>query len=556
MSSVLRPYVTMGVALVGASLIAVTPVVPPPPAVQVRAVRLADVDATSSSAPETITFYNYGTGSPYPSDFGAHGYVRFVEPNYPDSITRILSQPAQAYGLAIHNDYLDSTERIAQVVTNTEMNYELAEGRNVVLFGYSGGATENTMEMRYLMSLPANQQPTPDQLAFLLLGDPNNDNGGMLARFDIPGLQTPTMPSYLDDNPTFTGSTGVISLPTLGITFNGPTPVDQPWHNIIYTGEYDGFSDFPKYPDDLLADINAAYGIAFVHNNYMGMPVSEIKDSFLWQPSAGYDGNTTWYIVPVHDLPMLDPLRDVPVIGTPLADLLQPDLKVLVNLGFGPDNVPYSEYPNVFTPIQPGLPDVSPTTLFNELVAGAKEGIQNFQTDLSQITPSDVTEALQQLAAHPLDILTGLASAFTLGMIPQISLPTVTPLDLTPSNFADQLQILLTDNSSALATIFTQPSAFLEGMTSILTVMGGTIPTYDMELAGLGIHDLLEGNLNSAGTYFGDIPAFTAGLYSIATDLIIGPSVIADTLGNAANAATGLLSEDLNFLAGLPGLLS
>jgi hypothetical protein len=42
MQQALRPYATAGIALVGASMIAITPVVPPPPGVQVRPVRLVD----------------------------------------------------------------------------------------------------------------------------------------------------------------------------------------------------------------------------------------------------------------------------------------------------------------------------------------------------------------------------------------------------------------------------------------------------------------------------------------------------------------------------------
>jgi hypothetical protein len=42
MQQVLRPYATAGIALVGASMIAITPVAPPPPGVQVRPVQLVD----------------------------------------------------------------------------------------------------------------------------------------------------------------------------------------------------------------------------------------------------------------------------------------------------------------------------------------------------------------------------------------------------------------------------------------------------------------------------------------------------------------------------------
>ncbi|HVX23203.1 MAG TPA: PE-PPE domain-containing protein [Acidimicrobiales bacterium] len=43
----------------------------------------------------------------------------------------------------------------------------------------------------------------------------------------------------------------------------------------------------------------------------------------------------SYYTIPTQELPLLNPLREIPVVGIPLADLLQPDLEVLVNLGYG-----------------------------------------------------------------------------------------------------------------------------------------------------------------------------------------------------------------------------
>lgn len=42
---------------------------------------------------------------------------------------------------------------------------------------------------------------------------------------------------------------------------------------------------------------------------------------------------TNYFMIPVNGLPLLDPLREIPLIGNPIADLLQPDLTLLVNLG-------------------------------------------------------------------------------------------------------------------------------------------------------------------------------------------------------------------------------
>ena len=65
------------------------------------------------------------------------------------------------------------------------------------------------------------------------------------------------------------------------------------------------------------------------------------------------DTLTNYYMIPVDDLPLLDPLRLIPVVGNPLADLLQPDMKVLVDLGYGSITDGWSQGPaNVPTPFE------------------------------------------------------------------------------------------------------------------------------------------------------------------------------------------------------------
>ena len=65
MQQALRPYATAGIALVGASMIAVTPMVlPPPPAAQVRSVRLVDASRPGRpGAPDYIEkWVKWGAG--------------------------------------------------------------------------------------------------------------------------------------------------------------------------------------------------------------------------------------------------------------------------------------------------------------------------------------------------------------------------------------------------------------------------------------------------------------------------------------------------------------
>ena len=102
----------------------------------------------------------------------------------------------------------------------------------------------------------------------------------------------------------------------------------------MYTNEYDGFADFPQYPIDPLSDINALLGIAFQHTTYLGLTPEQIQDA-IQLPTSAADTLTNYYMIPDSTLPLLDPLQLIPFVGQPLVDLLEPDLSVLVNLGYG-----------------------------------------------------------------------------------------------------------------------------------------------------------------------------------------------------------------------------
>lgn len=43
----------------------------------------------------------------------------------------------------------------------------------------------------------------------------------------------------------------------------------------------------------------------------------------------------SYYFIRTENLPLLAPLRAIPIIGEPLAALVQPALKVIVDLGYG-----------------------------------------------------------------------------------------------------------------------------------------------------------------------------------------------------------------------------
>ena len=172
-----------------------------------------------------------------------------------------------------------------------------------------------------------------------------------------------------------------------------------------YALEYDGFADSPRYPLNFLSALNAAMGILFVHINY-NSPAYFANTYGLTDPitlegpaKACADGSSSYcrelpvlpgapgspeqkyYFIETPNLPLLAPLRLVPFIGNPLADLIQPVLKVIVDLGYGDPAHGFTSatQPDANVALPFGLfPDVSPVEVLTKLVDGIGEGITDF----------------------------------------------------------------------------------------------------------------------------------------------------------------------------------
>jgi hypothetical protein len=278
-------------------------------------------------------------------------------------------------------DLPDQTSSVGQGLTilNDNILANVANGDVSTVFGYSQSAAIASLEMGILK---AEDVPTKD-VNFVLIGDVSAPNGGLLERFN--GFETISGQTTVDP----------LQLPSLGFNFDGATP-DDGYMTAVYSLEYDGFADFPRYPLDFLADLNAFLGIADLHGTYLnqaaGLPggptEADITGAMPLTTDPAYGTGASYFMIDTLDgspvtPPLVSLLSDIPVVGKPLADLLGPDLTVLINLGYGGDNLGYSDAPaNVPTPF--GLfPDVNPTTLANELVTGAELGFQQFASDLS-----------------------------------------------------------------------------------------------------------------------------------------------------------------------------
>jgi PE-PPE domain len=360
------------------------------------------------------------------------------QPTFSDVDPNALTTPEQFYPITGVNQLpLDTSVAEGLSILNETIAPSLSAGDPVDIFGASQSAVIASLEMEQLEAT----DPTAPA-SFVLIGDLMNPNGGIFERFD--GL----------------------TIPSLGLDFYGATPADD-FPTAIYTLEYDGYADFPRYPLDILSDLNAVEGINVVHGQYLDLTPAEVATAIQLTTSGTTD--TTYYLIPVNDLPLLDPVRDIPLIGNPLADLLQPDLTYLVNLGYGDPLYGYStDAANVATPfgLFPSLSDIE--MMPGLLASGAEQGIENFIGDFTGSGPNPVDLSLNSLTSL-MDSPSGTTSA-----LPDLS----TAL----ANFASDPALPLTEFADALSSDLSTAYGTLLPTADIADAFLTALPAYDASL--------------------------------------------------------------------------
>jgi hypothetical protein len=291
----------------------------------------------------------------------------------------------------------------------------------------------------------------------------------------------------------------------VGITWGGATPSND-FQTTIWTLEYDGFADFPRYPIDIFSDLNAVLGIAFVHGTYPTLTDAQLAQSILLPGSAHLgtpNSLTDYYIIPTENLPLLDPVRIIPLIGNPIADLIQPDLRYLVNWGYGDPNFGWSTSPaNVPTPFG-FLPPLSDTTALGPLlVSGAGQGVTAFVNDLSHLGSGSGGGGALSLPS-----LTGLLSGGGSGGGP-LTLPALPTLQSITSANTAIVSTFTNDLSTAYAVLL--PTA------DIVSAVGISVPDYDVNLFLNGIGQALSGDPVGLLNAFGEPIAADVGLFTVA----------------------------------------
>jgi hypothetical protein len=211
---------------------------------------------------------------------------------------------------------LTADQSVQAGVTDLEAAMAKYGNDHLVIYGYSMGANTVNKEKRRLAAQYPSGTTAPD-IDFVLGGDPNVPNGGLAARF--PGLNTVV----------------------LG-TFDGPEPTDTQFHTDVIIRQYDGAADFPLYPLNIIADLNAVLGFVYIHTH--PFDVSLPADPTTSPAYQGTHGDSSYYFFPTQDLPLFAPLRQ---LGVPesLIDVVEPFFRVLVELGYDRSIKPWDPTP-------------------------------------------------------------------------------------------------------------------------------------------------------------------------------------------------------------------
>jgi hypothetical protein len=192
----------------------------------------------------------------------------------------------------------------------------------------------------------------------------------------------------------------------------------------------------------------------YEHLTYLDLSSGQIQNALPLETTG--DALTNYYVIPVENLPLLDPLRLLPVVGNPLADLLQPDMKVLVNLGYGSITDGWSQGPaNVPTPFELFRTNLNWGDVLTALENGAQQGIQAAIGDLENPDNYQITPLLDNPSLSAL-----VDAAYTSGLTDTLQ---PSPLELT------QAELSAAGFPISDATLLSPPTDIINDFTSTVS---------------------------------------------------------------------------------------
>jgi hypothetical protein len=447
------------------------------------------------AAAENIALIMGGSGTPIPSaEYIAAAFGKYVSQWAPDgTIPQQLVTPEGLYPITPY-PYVKvlplntSVDQGNQIVYD-EVLRQIGADNTLTVFGYSQSAIISSLIMNPdnagCVNTPTCGIDADTPVNFVLIGNEMNPNGGFLSRF--PGL----------------------NLPSLGIPFYGATPEDS-FPVVNYMREYDGFADFPQYPINFLADLNAALGIAFVHGGYLQLPQPEI-DGAIALPTTS--ATQKYFVIPTAELPIATLIRAIPVIGDPIADLLEPALRVLVNLGYGDPNYGWSQgTANVDTTFGV-IPDVDWGETFSLLVDGVVQGVQAF---ISDIMPGG--SMWHDLSTHASRVVADVKSGFD-----------SFAANLTADGIIGTIQTAVTTVAEFISNGAASLYAALLPTADIVNAIVTMLPAYGIDLFLDGVQQILSGDIINGLINAIGMP-WAAGVGLVTTASLIEVLVIANAV--------------------------
>ncbi|BDB39931.1 MULTISPECIES: PE-PPE domain-containing protein [Mycobacterium] len=451
-----------------------------------------------------------GSGTPIPSLAYMASVRPWIQFQVANALSIPLNTPEGLYPLTQIKD-LPLSQSVATGVT--ALNNALfsptgliTAGQKVSVLGYSQSAILSSLELRNLIAAGS---PHAGDLSFTLLGNPMSPNGGLLSRF--PGL----------------------TMPALGLDFYGPTPANSGYPVNVFSLQYDGYTDFPRYPINFLADLNAFLGIQTVHGTYPniinattgalapGYKMVELPVS----PTTAANGLDHYYMITYDHLPLVQPIRSIPLIGNALGDLIEPNLTYLVNWGYGDPHYGYStSYADVWTSF--GLIPPIPQNFIGDQIALANQGWGAFVGDLRAMAPTSLPSLTGLL---PSGAGGGLSLPFTLPGA------TGSPVD----SFFDALRSANTNIVNSITSATADGYALLLPTADIANTIVTTLPSYDFNLFLDGIQQAVHGDPMGVVNAIGNPIAANVALLTLAGGF--QTIVTIDTIESVIGDLTGIL---------------
>lgn len=327
------------------------------------------VPGTGTKDPSKVTGYQENVIGYYVQPTGACGATACVAKPVP-YIAEFWPIPLAGWGGLEGAKWDDS---VASGVTSLNEQYAAADKDSpIVIFGYSQGGTVVTAVKKQL----AENGGIPDNVSFVVIGNASRPNGGLFTR------------------PSFLGH-----IPILDVTFGTGTPTNtgtptRPINTTDVGFQYDGVTDFPKYPANLLATANALAGFWYVHGKMLapkgsdalsatpiGYTPDEVRaavEAATANCTAGnhcqVSGDTRYVTLPAKILPLMLPLLDLGKatgttgLVTPFVDLVSPVARVLIETGYDRRDYGAASPFGLF-------PVIDPLRLGVDLIGAAVQGI-------------------------------------------------------------------------------------------------------------------------------------------------------------------------------------